>query len=89
MNFLMGVLAKVATALLSKFTEWAWRALSFIIAKKKYDKKIDEQVIELKDAVKEAKSAVNEAKTDGVVSEDEEKRIREASRNLINGTFDK
>ena len=80
MNVLVGLLNKLGVALLTKLAGWFWQVLSLFIAKKKFEKKVDGQISELKDAV-------NDAKKDGVISDDEEKKIRDASRNLIDGTF--
>jgi hypothetical protein len=80
MNLLVSVLSKIGTILVTKLASWFWQVLSIFIAKKEFEKKVDGQISELKDAV-------NDAKKDGVISDDEEKKIRDASRNLIDGTF--
>lgn len=81
MGFLTNFAAKLLAIMLQKLASWGMRALELFFKKKEAEKKVDQEIEALK-------NAVNDAKKDGVISDEEEKRIREASRNLINGTFD-
>lgn len=82
MVWLQGLLAKLIQILAIKLAAYLQAFYKLQKAIKKENKKIDEQV----DSVDKI---VNEVKQKGSMTEEQEKALREATRNLINGTFDK
>ena len=82
MVWLQSLLVKFAQGLLDKLAKFVWRAYVF-------DKEIKENNEQVDKEVSAINAVVNEVKAAGAISEEQERRLRETTRNLIHGTFNK
>jgi hypothetical protein len=81
MAWLQSLLVKLIQSLALKLAAYLRAIYKLKEGIKKDNRKIDGQA----DAVNKV---VNDVKSKGAISDEQEKALREATRNLINGTFD-